>query len=66
MDQIRWIAVAACSYEVGAIATGRYPTLTQISGRHRWVGPVLVGALAIHLYRQPGITRAAARTGTPR
>lgn len=50
---LKTVAGVACAYELGALATGRYPTLTQISGRHRWVGPLLVGALAIHLYRTP-------------
>ena len=50
---MKWVAAGLCAFEVGAIATGRYPTLTQISGRHRWVGPLLVGALAVHLYRAP-------------
>lgn len=54
---MRWATALLCSYEVAAIATGRVPTLTQVCGRRRWLGPVLVGALAVHLYRQPGRTR---------
>ena len=50
---MRWIAALACSYEVGAIATGRYPTLTELSSRHRLLAPALVIALAVHLYRTP-------------
>jgi hypothetical protein len=48
---VKWVAAGLCAYEVGAIATGRVPTLTQLSARNRWLGPVLVGALAVHLYR---------------
>lgn len=45
--------MAACSYELGALASGRYPTLSVLCARHRVLGPVLVGALAVHLWRQP-------------
>jgi hypothetical protein len=48
---VKWVAAGLCAYEVGAITTGRVPTLTQLSARNRWLGPVLVGALAVHLAR---------------
>jgi hypothetical protein len=51
---LKLIAGTLCGYEVAALATGRVPTLTALSARHRWLGPVLVIALAVHLYRQPG------------
>lgn len=51
---MRWVAFGLSTYEAGAILTGRYPTLTRLSARHRWLGPVLVVALAVHLHRQPG------------
>lgn len=43
--------VGLCAYEVAAI-TSRYriPPLTAISRRYRWLAPVLVGGLAVHLY----------------
>ena len=44
-------AAGLCGFEVVAITTGRVPTLTQLSARNRWLGPVLVVALAVHLYR---------------
>lgn len=50
---MKWAAAGLCSYEVAAIATGRAPTLTELSGRYRWLGPALVAALAVHLARQP-------------
>ena len=50
---MKWAAAALCSYEVAAITTGRVPTLTRLSREHRWLGPVLVITLAVHLYRQP-------------
>jgi hypothetical protein len=48
-----------CAYELGALATGRYPTLTELCGRYRGLGPLLVVALAVHLYRQPATTQEA-------
>jgi hypothetical protein len=50
---LKVIAGTLCAYELGALATGRYPTLTQVCARHRWAAPFLVGALAVHLARQP-------------
>ena len=50
---MKWVAASLCAFEVGAILTGRYPTLTKICARHRALGPVLVVALAVHLYRNP-------------
>jgi hypothetical protein len=49
---MRWVAFGISVYEAGAVATGRVPTLTQLSARHRWLAPVLVSTLAVHLYRQ--------------
>jgi hypothetical protein len=51
----KWLVVALCSFEVVAVASGRAPTLTQLSARHRWLGPVLVGGLAVHLARTPRV-----------
>jgi hypothetical protein len=51
----KWIAAALCGFEIFAIATGRAPTLTELSTRHRLLGPALVGALAVHLFRQPRV-----------
>lgn len=54
---MKWAAAFLCAYEVTAITTGRTPTLTALSGRYRWLGPVLVGGLAVHLWRQPRTAR---------
>jgi hypothetical protein len=54
---LKAIAGVLCAYELGALATGRYPTLTALSGRYRPLGPVLVIALAVHLYRTPRASR---------
>lgn len=50
---LKAVAGALCAFELGALATGRYPTLSQLSARHRWLGPALVASLAVHLYRTP-------------
>jgi hypothetical protein len=50
---VKWVAFSLTAYEAGAILTGRYPTLTRLSQQHRWLGPVLVVSLAVHLARQP-------------
>jgi hypothetical protein len=46
---MKWAVAATCGYEVAAIATGRIPTLTMLADRHRWIAPILVAALAVHL-----------------
>lgn len=51
----KWIAAGLCGFEVLAITTRRVPTLTELSSRHRWLAPMLVGALAVHLYRAPRV-----------
>lgn len=52
---MKWVAAGLCGFEVAAICTGKVPTLTALSAKHRWLGPVLVGALAIHLWHSPRI-----------
>jgi hypothetical protein len=46
------VVVGLCQYEVLAITTRQFPTLTSISRKHRWLPFVIVGGLAGHLYRQ--------------
>lgn len=63
---LKAVAGLLCAYELGALATGRYPTLTALSARHRWLGPVLVASLAVHLWQQPAqvtLTHPGARSG---
>jgi hypothetical protein len=50
---VKWVAAGLCGFELGAILTGRYPTLSRLSQQHRWLGPVLLVSLAVHLARQP-------------
>lgn len=44
------VVVAVCSYEIAAILTGRFPTVTAFHRRWPVVGTALLGALAIHFY----------------
>ena len=57
---MKWGVVAACSYEVAAITTGRAPTITMLCGRYRWLAPAVLAVLAVHLYRQPPIVTSPA------
>jgi hypothetical protein len=51
---LKWCLVLACAYEAGAIAAqGRMPTITEACARNRALPPLVIAALAIHLYRQP-------------
>lgn len=48
------LVFAICGYECVALASlGRVPTLSELSNRAnlRWIGPVLVGGLATHIWR---------------
>lgn len=62
------VVVGLCQYEVAAILSrGKLAPLTQLSRDHKWVAPVLVGGLAVHLYldcrRSPGAAGADRRAG---
>lgn len=47
----RSIVIALCQYEVAAIISGKTPTLTKLSRKHRWLPYVILGGLAVHFYR---------------
>lgn len=49
----RGIVLALCGYECAAIASGRAPTITTLCTRHRWLAPVVITALAVHLAWNP-------------
>jgi hypothetical protein len=53
---VKWAAAGLCGYETAAICSGRVPTLTMLCRRYQWLAPLLVGALAVHLYRDRRIT----------
>ena len=55
----RGVVLSLCGYECISVATGRAPTITTLAGRHRWLAPALVVALAVHLAMAPGPRRAA-------
>jgi len=38
---------------MASIIGGKTPTITMLCARHRWLGPLVLLTLAIHLYRQP-------------
>jgi hypothetical protein len=47
----RHVVFSLCAYECVAIASKRFPTLSRLSWRYKWLGPVLVAGLTGHLYR---------------
>lgn len=49
-DRLKWLTVSLCGYEVVAIVTGQVPTISNFTSRHKWLQPILVTALAGHLY----------------
>ena len=38
---------------MASIIGGKTPTITMLCARHRWLGPLVLLTLAIHLYIQP-------------
>ena len=47
---LKWGVGAACLYEAVSIASGATPTISTEVKRHRWLGPVILGGLAVHFY----------------
>jgi len=50
---LRLLTAGLCAYESAAILTRKAPTLSELRGRHAWLAPALIGALAFHLYWEP-------------
>jgi hypothetical protein len=50
---LRWGVAAVCAYEVAAITTDRCPTVSHLCYRKRWLTPVILGGLAVHLLVRP-------------
>lgn len=48
----RWVVICSCSYEVLSLTGRRTPTLTELCLRYPKLRLVLVGSLAVHLYRR--------------
>ena len=47
---LKWGVGAACLYETVSIASGATPTISNEVGRHAWLGPAILGGLALHFY----------------
>jgi hypothetical protein len=45
--------LSLCGYEIVAVSTGKVPTLSALSQRHRWFAPLLIAGLTGHLYFDP-------------
>lgn len=52
---LRQATAAVCAYEAVAIELDREqtPTFSRLAGRHRWLAPALLAALAVHLWAWP-------------
>jgi hypothetical protein len=47
------VVIGLCQYEVAAILSRKkIPTLTRLSRKQKWLAPVLVAGLTVHLFRQ--------------
>lgn len=53
--RLKWAVAAVCAYEVAAITTSRTPTVSALCHERRWLTPVIVGGLAVHLLVQPKV-----------
>lgn len=49
----RWAVAAVCAYEVAAITTCKAPTVSNLCHRKRWLTPVILGGLGLHLIIKP-------------
>lgn len=46
---LKYATFAVCGYEAVAGFTRRCPTVSQLCGRRRWLIPVAIGGLTLHL-----------------
>jgi hypothetical protein len=53
VSHAKWGVAAVCAYEVAAITTDRTPTVSALCHRRRWLTPVVLGGLAVHLLIRP-------------
>ena len=47
---LKWAVGAACLYEAVAIGSGATPTISNEVGHRPWLGPIILGGLALHFY----------------
>jgi hypothetical protein len=52
-SSLKYPTAAICTYEALAIFTGRAPSITQFTSRHRWIAPVVAGLTIWHLMAWP-------------
>ena len=49
----RWAVAGCCGYEVVAITTRATPTISALCYRRKWLIPVILVGLAVHLVKGP-------------
>lgn len=53
LAHLKWGVAAVCAYEVAAITTDACPTVSALCYRRRWLAPVILTGLGVHLYLKP-------------
>lgn len=53
LQHLKWGVAAVCAYEVAAITTSRTPTVSALCHRKRWLTPLILGGLGLHLVIRP-------------
>lgn len=49
----KWAVAVVCAYEVAAITTDTVPTVSHLCRKKRWLTPVVLAGLAVHLIHRP-------------
>jgi len=49
---LRWVVEGLCTYEAVAlqVKSNKMPTISRLCGRHKWMAPIILGGLGVHLY----------------
>jgi hypothetical protein len=53
LHHTKWAVAAVCAYEVAAISTDTVPTVSHLCHERRWLAPVILTGLAVHLLVRP-------------
>lgn len=57
---LKYPTAAIMTWEVVAVTTGRIPSVTEVTAKHRWLVPVFAGLTAWHLAAWPTPPEVAA------
>jgi hypothetical protein len=48
----------ACMYEVTAICTGEFPSISRLTTRHKWLAPLIIAWLITHFRAEKKLVMA--------